>query len=92
MAFTLAFPDTSVPPIPDPAGRTRAPDRHEHFGTEEAALARAAVLIAGNEWFDLRLYGPDGRQIADRHGLRDRLAGRTVRTEASITEQQGNVA
>lgn len=86
MAFTLAFPDNAVPPIPDHSGRPRIPDRHEHFGTEEAALARAAVLIGGDQWFDLRLYGPDGRQIADRHGLRDRIAGRVPSSRDSLRD------
>jgi hypothetical protein len=69
MPFTLAYLDSPVPGIPTAPGSTQAAagrpaDRQEHFGTEDAALRRAAALLPGPDWFDLRLYGPDGRLIA----------------------------
>lgn len=77
MAYTLAYLASPVPVIPEVTGvRTpRGPDRREHFGTEMAALRRAAELLPGADWLDLRLYGPDGRLLADQ----DALAARLVR-------------
>ncbi|MCQ8276869.1 hypothetical protein NFI95_00195 [Acetobacteraceae bacterium KSS8] len=82
MPFTLAFQEPGrigkVPEIPDqpgaaPNGRTRTPDRREHFGTELLALRRASDLLPGPEWLDLRLYGPDGARIATQRELTARL-------------------
>ena len=74
MPFTLAYLDSPVPSIPTrpgPEGRERArpADRQEHFGTREAALRRAAFLLPGPDWLELRLYGPDGRRLADQAQL-----------------------
>ena len=84
MAYILAFSDEPVPTIPrapsdEEAGRGggtggRAADRREHFGTEEAALRRAAELLPAPSWRQLRLYGPDGLRIADQAELERRLA------------------
>ena len=76
MAYTLAYVASPVPPIPPREGiRTpRGPDRREHFGTEDAALRRAAEMLPGAEWLDLRLYGPDGRLMADHPTLLSQTA------------------
>ncbi|WP_428390633.1 hypothetical protein [Lichenicoccus sp.] len=84
MAYILAFSDEPVPTIPqapsdEEAGRGaaaggRAADRREHFGTEEAALRRAAELLPAPSWRQLRLYGPDGLRMADQAELERRLA------------------
>ncbi len=76
MPYTLAYVASPVPPIPAPEGvRTpRGPDRREHFGTEDAALRRAAEMLPGADWLDLRLYGPDGRLMADHATLLLRIA------------------
>ena len=75
MAFTLAYLASPVPLIPDPdrPPPPRPPDRREHFGSEEAALRRASELLPGTDWLDLRLYGPDGRQLAAQGELAERL-------------------
>ena len=84
MAYTLAWLVSRVPSIPGrastgSAGGTREgglpPHRREHFGTEEAALRRARELLPAAEWIDLRLFGPDGRLLADQHALAAKLAG-----------------
>lgn len=84
MPYILAFCDEPVPSIPQPpvtdtasgaaARAGRAPDRREHFGTEEAALRRAFELLPAPAWRQLRLYGPDGVRIADQTALEMRLA------------------
>lgn len=83
MPYILAFSDEPLPSIPQPpvegiaapgAGHAaRAPDRREHFGTEEAALRRLAELLPAPAWRQLRLYGPDGVRIADQAELEARL-------------------
>ena len=78
MPYTLAYLDSPVPGIPLPPGedwarRGRRADRQEHFGTEQAALRRAAELLPGPAWRDLRLFGPDGRRIASQTELPTRL-------------------
>ena len=77
MAYTLAYLASPVPSIPDPArGRQhhpRPPDRREHFGTEAAALMRAREMFPAAGWLQLRLYGPDGRLLADQSAIADRL-------------------
>ncbi|WP_428376735.1 hypothetical protein [Lichenicoccus sp.] len=84
MPYTLAFTNEPVPGIPPPpaAGSEEQrrpvdlpPDRHEHFGTREAALDRASELLPAPPWFNLRLFGPDGRHIADQAALERLLAG-----------------
>ena len=84
MTYILAFCDEPLPQIPRvpthdaalPAEAQigRAPDRKEHFGTEEAALRRVVELLPAPVWRQLRLYGPDGVRIADQAGLETRLA------------------
>ena len=79
MAYTLAYVLSRVPQIPQraalapPATRGASPDRHEHFGTEEAALRRVRELLPAASWIDLRLFGPDGRLIAGQHALEARV-------------------
>jgi hypothetical protein len=81
VAYTLAYLTSPVPNIPDKDGRVgeggtpraRPPDRHEHFGTEEAALRRARLLFPASDWLDLRLYGPDGRLLATQAVIAERL-------------------
>ena len=81
MAYTLAYLTSPVPNIPnkDRRGgeggtpRARPPDRHEHFGTEEAALRRARDLFPAADWLELRLYGPDGRLLATQTAIARRL-------------------
>lgn len=78
MPFTLAYLDSPVPGIPlapgqDGPTRGRPVDRQEHFGTEQAALRRVAELLPGPAWRDLRLFGPDGRRIANQAELTARL-------------------
>ncbi|MCQ8241195.1 hypothetical protein [Rhizosaccharibacter radicis] len=75
MPFTLAFLQDPMPVVIPDAGRaaTRPTDIREHFGTEEAALRRAAELLPAPSWFDLRLYGPDGRRLFDQHALLQRF-------------------
>lgn len=78
MPFTLAYLDSSVPTIPSRPGadgiwHARPVDRLEHFGTEHAAMKRVADLLPGPDWLDLRLYGPDGRRLADQAQLAARL-------------------
>ena len=91
MPFTLAYLDSRapIPAIPAGPGAAQAvpgrpADRQEHFGTEEAALRRAAALLPGPHWLDLRLYGPDGRWIAGQEQLSAILGIASV--------QQGSVA
>ena len=85
MAYTLAYLTSPVPGIPDPSGRpgqldtaqpanhARPPDRREHFGTEDAAYARARTLFPAADWLDLRLYGPDGRLLATQGEIAKRI-------------------
>ncbi len=86
MTYILAFCDEPVPLIPRVPGSeaaadaapgapqpARAPDRREHFGTEEAALRRVVELLPAPAWRQLRLYGPDGVRIADQEALETRL-------------------
>ncbi|WP_419730253.1 hypothetical protein [Lichenicola sp.] len=78
MPFTLAYLDSPVPGIPLPPGqewaiRGRPVDRQEHFGTEQAALKRAAELLPAPAWRDLRLFGPDGRRLASQAELTARF-------------------
>lgn len=74
MPFTLAFQASPVPAIPThPGQQARPADRHEHFGTEALALRRAADLLPGPDWLDLRLYGPDGIRLATQAQLLSRL-------------------
>lgn len=76
MAYTLAYLLSRVPTIPE-RDRLRAslpPDRREHFGTEEAALRRVRELLPAAEWLSLRLFGPDGRLLADQAALEARIA------------------
>jgi hypothetical protein len=74
MPYTLAFQGSQVPAIPDHPGRQARPaDRQEHFGTEALALRRAADLLPGPVWLDLRLYGPDGSRLATQEQLLARL-------------------
>ena len=87
MPYILAFRDEPLPSIPslpvDGAASpgvgqpARAPDRREHFGTEEAALRRVVELLPAPAWRQLRLYGPDGVRIADQAGLEVLLGSRT---------------
>ena len=77
MVYTLAFVESPVPAIP-PRGTAKAPasaDRREHFGTQEAALRRAAAMLPAPAWRRLRLFGPDGALIADQAAITLRLAG-----------------
>ena len=86
MSYILAFRDEPVPPIPEPPRAEdeapaeghahRAPDRREHFGTEAAALRRAAELLPAPAWRQVRLYGPDGARIADQQALEALLESR----------------
>lgn len=78
MPYTLAFRSEPVPGIPPPPtaegdARRRPgdlqPDRHEHFGTREAALGRAVEMLPAPAWLNLRLFGPDGRHIANQASL-----------------------
>ena len=78
MPYTLAFrtkPVPAIPPAPAGAGPARfrpidmARDQHEHFGTREAALLRVVELLPAPQWRNLRLFGPDGRHIADQAAL-----------------------
>jgi hypothetical protein len=74
VAYTLAWLTSRVPSIPGPAGLGGTPPaRREHFGTEEAALRRARELLPAAPWLDLRLFGPDGRLIADQAALARRV-------------------
>ena len=84
MAYTLAYLTSPVPGIPDrdasgssnsvaSSHRSRPPDRREHFGTEQSALRRARELFPASEWLDLRLYGPDGRLLADQSTIAAKL-------------------
>jgi hypothetical protein len=77
MPYTLAFLHDPVPSIPSAGDErrdgARPADRQEHFGTEDAALRRAAELLPGPDWMDLRLYGPDGRRLFDQAALAARL-------------------
>ena len=85
MSYVVAFRDEPVPAIPEPpvddgvpaqgGGADPAPDRREHFGTEQAALRRAAELLPAPAWRHVRLYGPDGSRIADQERLEALLAG-----------------
>nr|WP_321984525.1 hypothetical protein [uncultured Lichenicoccus sp.] len=45
------------------------PDRHEYFGTREAALGRVVEMLPAPQWRNLRLFGPDGLRIADQAAL-----------------------
>jgi len=86
MPFTLAYLDSPVPAIPDHVRQehghaARPQDRREHFGTEDAALRRAAEMLPGPDWLDLRLYGPDGRRIAEQVELAARLGTRAFQGE-----------
>ena len=84
MPYSLAFCDEPVPAIPQPPaanpatqqapGAAYAPLRREHFGTEQAAMLRAAELLPAPAWRQMRLYGPDGVRIADQAALERRLA------------------
>jgi len=82
MTYILAFCDEPVPLIPHPPtsgsgstipGFARAPNRREHFGTEEAALRRVVELLPAPAWRQMRLYGPDGVRIADQAALEMRF-------------------
>jgi hypothetical protein len=75
LAYTLAYLVSRVPNIPghEQLATARPPDRHEHFGTEQAALRRAAELLPAADWLDMRLYGPDGRLLAAQETLAARL-------------------
>ena len=74
MPFILAYLDSPVPSIPAPPGtRSASLDRQEYFGTEEAALRRAADLLPAPSWLDLRLYGPDGAKLAGQAELAQRV-------------------
>ena len=74
MPFILAYLDSPVPFIPPPGGaRARSQERQEYFGTEEAALRRAAALLPGPPWLDLRLYGPGGAKLAGQAELAQRV-------------------
>ncbi len=88
MPFTLAFRTEPVPGIPPPPAEPAQPrrrpvdlpqDRHEHFGTGEAALTRVLELLPAPQWLNLRLFGPDGRQIADQAALARMVAEATGR-------------
>ena len=90
MPFTLAYLDSPVPGIPLPPGqdwvtRGRPADRQEHFGSEQAALKRAAELLPAPAWRDLRLFGPDGRRLFDQTELTAQLgvAGPPANLEVS---------
>lgn len=90
MPFTLIFCDSPVPSIPPTPGldgavppamsRVQPEGRQEHFGTEDAALKRAAALLPGPAWLDLRLFGPDGRQLAGQAQLAARLGVAAVQS------------
>ncbi len=93
MPFTLAYLDSPVPGIPAEPGSNRAarpPDHREHFGTEDAARRRAAVLLPGPAWLDLRLYGPDGRLIAGPERLAAELGAATVQQDAADAAGEGH--
>ncbi len=83
MPYTLAFRNEPVPGIPPPPAGTLdqrrrpvdlQPDRHEHFGTREAALGRVAEMLPAPSWLNLRLFGPDGRHIAGQAALQHLVA------------------
>ncbi len=74
MPFILAYLESPVPVIPPPPGtRPASRERQEYFGTEEAALRRAAALLPAPAWLDLRLYGPGGAKLAGQAELAQRV-------------------
>ena len=100
MAYTLAYLTSPVPNIPDPVGKpgqiekagqthhARPADRREHFGSEDAALRRARELFPAADWLELRLYGPDGRLLANQAAIAERLGlDNRDRTAAFDTDQ-----
>ncbi len=78
MPFILAYLESPVPAIPMPGGRPASRERQEYFGTEGAALRRAAALLPAPSWLDLRLYGPGGSKLAGQAELAQMVTSPTT--------------